>query len=615
MQKLSFIKHGIRQLQPFSLLLAIAAILFTPATSKASSAPWTFMVYMAADNNLSSAAVEDIEEMRQASAGANINIIVQVELSPIYTFRLPGYLADYTTWRLHIHNGTIHPASAGGNLDMASAGTLAEFIRWSASNWPASNYALTIWDHGNGWKAGAGTHKGAVQDDTSRTRMNIGQIAAGISQSHLHLDVLNFDACLMGMIEVAYEMRNSADYIVFSQATEPTQGDPYLPMLRALADSPAMDGATLAASMVNTFADYYTALGITVTKSAVDASLIEPLSRRLTDFAVLLTESMPSRGPAIILARDKAQHFSTQGFIDLVSFLQNLGTLEGALGSSASELAEFVTSGVVIANRTFSASYTGFLTNMANPVDDAHGLSIYLPSDDNIESGDLDRYREISFALDAPDGWPLFLTRELEFSNGDFNHDHTHLVKGEFACGAAWFNSAGQWGDADVDLYIIEPDGTIGSPWHSQSTFNGYFSLDSADSGDSYEIYTSKPEVQPGNYFMVINYVSPGARDNHAMVGVYYMDFLNGINFWTPLLPGLHIMGMWNPAPETWDENVITGIILGYYSDWWIPGNWITRSDSPSLDAQIRALAALAPKAGYKRNLPAIEQLIKQLSR
>ena len=366
--------------------------------------------------------------------------------------------------------------------------------------------------------------------------------------------------------------------------------------------------------MVNTFVDYYTALNLSATKSAVESSKIVPLFQRLTDFARLLTESMPSRGPAIIMARDKAQNFSTESFIDLVSFLQNLSTAEGMLGSSAADLAAFITDEVVIANRVFSASYAGFWSSAANIVDNAHGLSIYLPSDENIEPGELDRYQEITFAMDAPDGWPAFLPKELEFSNGNFNQDHSHLVKGEFACGAAWFNSFGQWGDADVDLYIIEPDGTVGSPWSSQSTSNGYFSLDSTDSGDSYEIYTSKPEVQPGNYFMVINFVTPGTRDNYARVGVYYMDFLNGIDIWTPLLPALQTMGLWNPAPEIWDENVITGIIMGYYSDWWIPGNWITRSDAPSLAAQIKALAELGKKSGYKRNLPAIQKFIKQLS-
>lgn len=52
------------------------------------------------DNNISETAVMDIEEMRQASQQPEINIVVQVELSPLYTFRLPTYLPDYGTYRL-----------------------------------------------------------------------------------------------------------------------------------------------------------------------------------------------------------------------------------------------------------------------------------------------------------------------------------------------------------------------------------------------------------------------------------------------------------------------------------------------------------------------------------
>jgi len=45
----------------------------------ASQAKWTFMVYMAGDNNLDGAALRDIAEMARAGSTKDINILVQLD--------------------------------------------------------------------------------------------------------------------------------------------------------------------------------------------------------------------------------------------------------------------------------------------------------------------------------------------------------------------------------------------------------------------------------------------------------------------------------------------------------------------------------------------------------
>ena len=50
------------------------------ATSPAATqAKWTFMVYMAGDNNLDGAALRDIEEMARAGSTKEVNILVQLD--------------------------------------------------------------------------------------------------------------------------------------------------------------------------------------------------------------------------------------------------------------------------------------------------------------------------------------------------------------------------------------------------------------------------------------------------------------------------------------------------------------------------------------------------------
>jgi len=49
------------------------------AQSSGGQAKWTFMVYMAGDNNLDGAALRDIEEMARAGSTKDVNILVQLD--------------------------------------------------------------------------------------------------------------------------------------------------------------------------------------------------------------------------------------------------------------------------------------------------------------------------------------------------------------------------------------------------------------------------------------------------------------------------------------------------------------------------------------------------------
>ncbi len=44
-----------------------------------STAKWTFMVYMAGDNNLDGAALRDIAEMARAGSTKDVNVLVQLD--------------------------------------------------------------------------------------------------------------------------------------------------------------------------------------------------------------------------------------------------------------------------------------------------------------------------------------------------------------------------------------------------------------------------------------------------------------------------------------------------------------------------------------------------------
>ena len=102
---------------------------------------WTFMVYMAGFNNLSSAATEDLDEMRTVGSTDDVNVVVFVK-------RLDRESAERIVIR---KDGEAEEPDLVGGADSGNPQTLLDFVRWAAEAAPADRYALVVWNHGSGW--------------------------------------------------------------------------------------------------------------------------------------------------------------------------------------------------------------------------------------------------------------------------------------------------------------------------------------------------------------------------------------------------------------------------------------------------------------------------------
>ena len=212
------------------------------ATDKA-AASWTFMVYLDGDNNLESCGVEDFMEMSSVGSNAQVTIVVQFDRGT--NSESNGGSSDYGNWastkRFQVTSGqtptAAHQVSDLGEANMGSAATLQSFLEWGMNGYPASNYALVLWDHGGGWVYGV------CSDDTdSGDSLLMPEVRQAISSAETstgkRVNLVGFDACLMGMVEVAYDLRTYSDTVVFSEETEPGQGWAYDKVLTWLATRP-----------------------------------------------------------------------------------------------------------------------------------------------------------------------------------------------------------------------------------------------------------------------------------------------------------------------------------------------------------------------------------------
>jgi len=288
---------------------------------------WTFMVYLDGDNDLESAAIDDFEEMADVGSTDNVAIVVLFD-------RAEGYDDSYGNWTdariFYVYSGEQPYADnaneSWGEVDMGDEETLYEFLNYSITHYPAQHYALILWDHGIGFF-------GACQDEASLgDTLNLDEIRNALSKLYndtgIVVDIVGFDACLMGMFEVAYALSGYARYVVFSQEYVPEDGWPYDQILNKLVTNPDMGPEELCKVIVDKYIDYYSSLpnpDLNATLSAINISMLSrhavPRMNRLVGF---LLRHYSEYEQNISYAIQHAECFDYVWEKDLIHFLRIL---------------------------------------------------------------------------------------------------------------------------------------------------------------------------------------------------------------------------------------------------------------------------------------------------
>ncbi|MBQ8110739.1 MAG: hypothetical protein IJ124_11325 [Clostridia bacterium] len=123
---------------------------------------------------------------------------------------------------------------------MADADTLADFIRWGKQTCPAKKYALVLWGHGGGALTGL-----LVDELFDNDVMYLYELRQALADGGARFDALIIDACLMANIETAWNVRESARWLVASEEEVPGRGTAVSDWLQALYAYPECDGEWL----------------------------------------------------------------------------------------------------------------------------------------------------------------------------------------------------------------------------------------------------------------------------------------------------------------------------------------------------------------------------------
>jgi hypothetical protein len=309
------------------------------STTPATKVKWTFLVYLNGANNLQQFGPLNVNQMEQVGSSADVNIVVQWKQATCSDCGSTGWQSTrryYITQNNDITknggNGTDAVGSRlvqdlGPSVDAGDWRTLHDFITWGEQNYPADHYALVVWDHGSGWYPIPGFTPRSVKaravsfDDATRSEIEAWQLPQALA-APTKLDMVIWDASLMQMTEVAYEIRNATNVIVGSEESPPGFGYPYQVILADLVGNPNMTAAQFGTDIVDQTVAYYTAHpslnpSQDNTQSAIDASKLNALGVSLDTFSTLLLAHSTDSAAALATARTSAENYApSEGYSD-----------------------------------------------------------------------------------------------------------------------------------------------------------------------------------------------------------------------------------------------------------------------------------------------------------
>ena len=228
-----------------------------PPAEETLSKNHTILLYIMADNSLYGFAKNDLNELEkgmESYLSDHANVVVFVD-----DRHLPRIL-HYQRQKNHIVCDTVKTYEE----DVCSVDpvVLQQVLDFTYNRYPARNYGLVMWSHGEGWRPATskafslplqqfiGIDNGSNSTGNGGKQMDIEDLG-NVLERYEDLRFVMFDACFMQSVEVAYALRNSTEYLISSPMEIPGPGAPYHELFTACLNDESIDVFKIAQNYYN----------------------------------------------------------------------------------------------------------------------------------------------------------------------------------------------------------------------------------------------------------------------------------------------------------------------------------------------------------------------------
>ncbi|MFH1254171.1 MAG: clostripain-related cysteine peptidase [bacterium] len=343
---------------------------------------WTFLVYMAANSNLSKDSVRALKQMLNVGSTNTINIVVQIDKQ-----------GESDIERMYIQKNKAFLLEVNPQINEPEVGTsqsLYNFIKWGITNFPSTKLALLFWNNGSGIKdidlldKVLTTHRDQIYtinlqnglseinyefsnnfnlmkkieknyaklfeldtkktapdgSDSAKNRFHIyltnqdlKNILDQTQQELLNnkkIDLVFMDACHMAMAEIASQIKNSTKFLVASQEIEPAAGYNYELLLSPFLDD-TLSADDFAKNSVVAFENEYSSKYAQYTQSAINLKQIDKIEQDIKNLSTILLQLIkinPDMTIGALKGIRNNNRFTTEfydaDYIDLCYFYKSL---------------------------------------------------------------------------------------------------------------------------------------------------------------------------------------------------------------------------------------------------------------------------------------------------
>lgn len=222
-------------------------------------------------------ATGDLSELLEVSLPENVNVVIQTGGASEWQ----NDVVEADKLQRWVYNSEgLYLIDEQPSASMGDAQTLADFLNFANTYYPAKNTAVVFWNHGGGSISGAAFDELYGFDSLTLDEMYAAFVSVwNPSEENPPLELIGFDTCLMATVDVAYTFCDIANYLVASEETEPANGWYYSEWIGALAEDLSMDGAQLGKIICDSYYEGCELVGTedNTTLSLTDLTKIGPL--------------------------------------------------------------------------------------------------------------------------------------------------------------------------------------------------------------------------------------------------------------------------------------------------------------------------------------------------
>jgi len=324
---------------------------------------WLYIAYVDGDNDLKVWADTKINNLRSIGSSNGIGIFALVDYHGTYMngetyayYIEPGNLVE-------IPLSEIHPDWTN-EVNMGDGATLVTWATYVLTKYPCSHEFLHIYDHGGplpGDMCSDWTQGDVIRFENDEFHNAIMNVASATADGFI--DVIGLDMCTQSALELGYEIRNDARYMV---AFEPSAGASVWPTSQFtsyLVNNPDMTPKEFAHGIIDIYNGNRAFAACNLSLSSSLAGALDDLASALiTKLSGIHQRSYYNKITSVI-QHENLRRFNTvlMDIYDFALLLQNAVTANGIKQRCQTIMTLF--------NETI----------YCNPSDDGNGLSIFFP--------------------------------------------------------------------------------------------------------------------------------------------------------------------------------------------------------------------------------------------